>query len=58
MEENTRGCGTRTHRDGLGKDGGFKYLKGGLNVCIELEDVLEPKGQAAGKQTLLYPGTF
>lgn len=45
-------------RDGLGEDGGFKYLEGGLNVCIELEDVLEPKGQAAGKQTLLYPGTF
>lgn len=28
-----------------------------MNVCIELEDVLELKGQATGKQMLLYPRT-
>lgn len=57
MEENARrrGCGTGTHRDGLGKMGILNIWKG-VNVCIEL-DVLEPKGQAAGKQTLLYPRT-
>lgn len=61
MEEDAsrRGRGARTHRGGLGKDGDSKYPEGGTsNVCIELEDVREPKGQAAGKQTLLYPRTF